>query len=208
MKRRIMRMLIILSVTFALATAAAWADSYWRARCIKWVCDTRTHDGLFRIKVSVFYARGGFLLGFTKENATTPESVRALLDYFQWHPTLEMWSERVEEIDAFDRRHDPSQTWRASYLPTPPSTLGFQSSERRGMYQGDYYWDAHAAIPFWFPLSLCSATTLLLAWGERRYRRQISKGLCPACKYDLRATPDRCPECGFVPAIEKVASSS
>ena len=41
-------------------------------------------------------------------------------------------------------------------------------------------------------LSLLPATRLLKFHGARRR----SHGLCPQCGYDLRATSDRCPECG------------
>jgi len=58
----------------------------------------------------------------------------------------------------------------------------------------------HARVPYWF-LSLLLA--LLPAYCVRRWlraRRRRAAGQCPICGYDLRATRDRCPECGAVPA--------
>jgi hypothetical protein len=51
------------------------------------------------------------------------------------------------------------------------------------------------------PLSIVSTVTAILpvAFVYRRFRCRRRAGLCPSCGYDLRATPERCPECGAVP---------
>jgi len=56
-----------------------------------------------------------------------------------------------------------------------------------------------AVVPGWFILLTSAILPILCVICRLRRRLRLRAGLCPRCGYDLRATPDRCPECGAIP---------
>jgi hypothetical protein len=61
----------------------------------------------------------------------------------------------------------------------------------------------HYAVP-----TTLVAVTLLLDLLVALFRNRSRAGRCPACGYDLRATPEFCPECGHSVKIATEAGSS
>lgn len=80
------------------------------------------------------------------------------------------------------------------------------SVDASGTFAGTYY-----IVPDWLVAALMALMPVFiltrLLRSTRRTQRRIAKDLCPACGYDLRASPDRCPECGAVPPGKIVNSN-
>ncbi len=95
--------------------------------------------------------------------------------------------------------------WRASGLRPPENP--YASAGPFVLYHGEGgglppfgYRYLGVLIPLWAPAAILAIPVVWIGFSQSRYRRRLrrSHGLCVHCGYDLRASSDRCPECGAV----------
>jgi hypothetical protein len=115
---------------------------------------------------------------------------------FIWEGLHEFWSGIHRPVTQFPAYAvDPSMTVHWDFW-------GFRCAEDdpQKVNRGTLY--HRLAIPYWSILAVEGCVALACTGAVRRLRRARrleSVGLCRKCAYDLRATPDRCPECGTIP---------
>jgi hypothetical protein len=170
--RRVWRILLngltILSLLLALAFAVLWVRSYWRADVFGWMAPVRSDAEFFSF--SAVSAGGGTAVWF---------GYYAPRDSGDWPPDGWHWTAIGGPptpyadgggANRWGMSHtfftDPAGRWRRIVFPTWPAAVVF------------------AILP-----------GMMLTRAIRR-RRRGREGHCAKCGYDLRATPDRCPECG------------
>jgi hypothetical protein len=77
--------------------------------------------------------------------------------------------------------------------------LEFVALDAQGTVQDRGGQFAEFTVSYLWALALTILLPLLWLLVRHRTRRsRRARGLCPACGYDLRATPERCPECGTI----------
>lgn len=184
--RRIARWIVngfvALSLLLCLAANVLWARSY--STCEVWWIQRYTP----RDESSGF----GDLLEERYEVDTAFGLIEFVIDqdtcFWGWAPRDGWHTLYVFERAEFNRVMND----RTSSLAR---RLGFSvySSERKSP---DARGRRELIVPLWFVAILAAAPAVLRLWHAKQLRTRKTQGLCSSCGYDLRATPNRCPECG------------
>ena len=168
MRRRIANTLCALCALACVASAALWFRSHRRH-------DTGGYEGRWH-KVTAVSLMGhtGIMFG------------RAENRPYSW--------QRGWRGGGFPFDHTSSYR---DYHGTEPGALGFAYDDHGRSHLDGLDEDQLAfVIPHWFWVALFAMPPAMWLVKRRRRRRRESRGLCPGCGYDLRASPGRCPECG------------
>ena len=187
MKRRLFNLATIISLLFCIVTLGFLIRSYW-------VCDTLRFQSLHQSHLQFHYSRGGemwessrgaVLIGISETQFDHPSPRPSGFEYERdadpTYPHLEIY-------------HLRTTGWEACGTVYAHWARTFQnSSEKVTMI----------VIPAVIPTLAFGVLPVLGLVKKRRSKYRRARGLCAHCGYDIRATPDRCPECGHTYELPK-----
>jgi hypothetical protein len=183
--RKLFNVFLVLSLLLCVATLAIWMRS-----CRRYEAIIRAHDNGSGVRGHyVFWNRSSLGWGRFRTEVEGPSANQE-------------WSIRRPSLGV------PNGWSRQSHAAEDimPTALGFGragfSYRRSPSILGDTTLVGESrvvAIPCWLAAALFATPPLVRAraWRKHRARLRRAAGCCASCGYDLRATPDRCPECGI-----------
>jgi hypothetical protein len=182
--RFIRRAVTIVSLICFLGVVTLWVHRRFATDSLVVQWGRHTDERWTFVKCDLNSTVSGFTAHLEIQNTTDPKLVR----FYRKMPVgptvvLQSWPQ-------------PART-RVVTRATPPwwNRIGF--FHERGTTGGPSVPFEHViGFPHWLLLPILSVMPLSWlrgAWKRRRWRRA---GLCAKCGYDLRASPERCPECG------------
>jgi hypothetical protein len=173
MRRRLHNIVTALSLLLCVAVAAAWVRG-------KWVSDI------------LLYVTGGSRT--SRQTVWVAGNGAGGIALLEFHGSGSDIDSPGQPLGYQRRQRQPQYAGMAPEWGSGVNGLGFaffaQESNPFGGQQGMY----GVIVPAWSVLMLLAAFPTARLCLRRR-RRSLA-GTCQRCGYDLRATPDRCPECG------------
>jgi hypothetical protein len=112
----------------------------------------------------------------------------------------------VTYFDRIDSREYPYVTpgpvkWENKEWKKEIKFWGFQLHSSKMFFGFSTSTTTAIVLPLWVLLlvvGILPALSIRNTWRQLKARQRRQNGCCIKCGYDLRATPDRCPECGAV----------
>jgi hypothetical protein len=190
MKRRLVNLLTLLSLLLCVVVCVMWMRGQRSADWFHWT-QTREHE--WRRETLVAGGDGFY--------------VSHQWFFFDNLGHARKYAAGLGATSGFS--HEASQPQENPYSGTFWNRLGFgvlpgalwTGASSDGAYR---YVVSAAHVPYWFVVFVL-ALPPCLRLARRRARqvraRRARLGECARCGYDLRATPDRCPECGAAASV-------
>ena len=186
--RILYNLLTAISLLLLLTTVTVWVRSYWVSDEFSWILFAQDFQGK-----GIICSRGG--IKYSKYETHSPEFHRLQAEWIFHHS--------VRKATEYPIYQDSSVL---PLLPPRYRAIGFEyvpkatAQENSGLTSSA----SSLTLPLYFPTLLFTLLPAHYFFRTRRRRRRakrIAQGHCPACNYDLRASPDRCPECGLAATL-------